>query len=79
MTHGDRHALDHGPPGDPVDYGPLLDRHEAAEFLSVSTSTVYRILRRGELPAYRVGHSIRISQVALENYLRAQSPPLQED
>ncbi len=75
MTHGDRHTLDHGPPGDPVDYGPLLDRHEAAQFLAVSDSTVYRLIRGGELPAYRVGHSIRISQVALENYLRAQSPP----
>jgi len=66
-------------PGDPIDHGPLLTRAEAAEFLNVSDQTVYRILRRGELPAYRVGHSIRISQVALENYLRAQSPPLQED
>jgi excisionase family DNA binding protein len=66
-------------PGDPIDHGPLLTRGEAAQFLNVSDQTVYRILRRGELPAYRVGHSIRISQVALENYLRAQSPPLQED
>lgn len=75
----DRHALDHGPPGDPVDFGPLLDRHEAAEFLSVSTSTVYRLLRRGELPAYRVGHQIRLTQVDLENYLRQLPPPEQED
>ncbi len=66
-------------PGDPIDHGPLLSRAEAAEFLNVSPQTVYRILRRGELPAFRVGHAIRISQVDLENYLRAQSPPLQED
>ncbi len=65
-------------PGDPIDHGPLLTRGEAARFLNVSDQTVYRILRRGELPAYRVGHSIRISQVALENYLRAQSPPPHE-
>ncbi len=62
-------------PGDPLDHGPLLTRDEAAELLNVSPQTVYRILRRGELPAFRVGHSIRFSQVALENYLRAQSPP----
>jgi excisionase family DNA binding protein len=66
------------PPGDPIDHGPLLDRHEAAQFLGVSTSTVYRLIRGGELPAHRVGHSIRISQVALEIYLR-QLPPLPED
>ncbi len=65
-------------PGDPIDHGPLLTRAEAAEFLNVSPQTVYRILRRGELPAFRIGHSIRISQVALEIYLR-QLPPLPED
>jgi excisionase family DNA binding protein len=56
----------------------LLTRAEAAEFLNVSESTVYRLVRGGELPAYRVSHSIRISQVALEVYLR-QLPPLPED
>jgi excisionase family DNA binding protein len=67
-----------GPPGDPLDTGPLLTRDEAASFLRVSESTVYRLIRGGELSAFRVGHSIRISQVALEIYLR-QLPPLQED
>ncbi len=67
-----------GSPGDPRDTGPLLTRGEAASFLNVSESTVYRLIRGGELPAYRVSHSIRISQVALEIYLR-QLPPLQED
>jgi excisionase family DNA binding protein len=67
-----------GPPGDPIDHGPLLTRGEAAQFLNVSESTVYRLIRGGELPAYIVIHSIRISQVALEIYLR-QLPPLPED
>ena len=67
-------------PSDPVDYGPLLTRTEAAQFLSVSSSTVYRLLRRGELPAYRVGHQIRLTQVDLENYLRQLPPPsIEED
>ncbi len=79
MTHGDRHALDHGLPGDPVDYGPLLNRTEAAEFLGVSASTVYRLLRQGDLRAYRVGHSIRITQIDIENYLTQLPPPEQED
>jgi excisionase family DNA binding protein len=79
MTHGDRHALDHGPPGDPVDYGPLLDRHEAAEFLGVSSSTVYRLLRKGDLRAYRVGHQIRLTQTDIENYLKAFPPPTEQE
>jgi len=79
MTHGDRHTLDHGLPGDPVDYGPLLTRGEAAEFLAVSDSTVYRLIRGGELPAYRVGHQIRLTQVDLENYLRGLPLPTEQE
>jgi len=79
MTHGDRHTLDHGPLGDPVDYGPLLDRHEAAEFLGVSSSTVYRLLRKGDLRAYRVGHQIRLTQTDIENYLRALPLPTEQE
>ncbi len=79
MTHGDRHTLDHGPPGDPVDFGPLLDRHEAAQFLGVSSSTVYRLLRRGDLRAYRVGHQIRLTQTDIENYLRQLPPPIEQE
>jgi len=79
MTHGDRHALDHRPPGDPVDRGPLLDRHEAAQFLGVSSSTVYRLLRRGDLRAYRVGHQIRLTQIDIENYLRGLPLPTEQE
>jgi putative molybdopterin biosynthesis protein len=66
-------------PGDPHDTGPLLTRDEAARFLNVSDQTVYRILRRGELRGYRVGHLIRISQTDLENYLKAPPPTEQEE
>jgi len=66
-------------PGDPVDYGPLLNRTEAAEFLGVSTSTVYRLLRRGDLRAYRVGHQIRITQIDIENYIKQLPPPTEQE
>ncbi len=66
-------------PGEPIDHGPLLSRDEAARFLNVSSQTVYRILRRGELRGYRVGHSIRISQTDLENYLKAIPPPTEQE
>lgn len=66
-------------PGDPIDHGPLLTRGEAAEFLAVSDSTVYRLIRGGALPAYRVGHQIRLTQTDLENYLKAFPPPIEQE
>jgi len=62
-----------------ADTGPLLSRSEAAERLAVSKSTIYRLIRSGELPAYKVGHQVRISAVAIENYIRAQPPPVYKE
>jgi excisionase family DNA binding protein len=62
-----------------IDTGPLLSRRQAAELLGVSKETVYRLVRSGELPAFRVGHQIRISQVAVENYIRAMPPPVYKE
>ena len=49
--------------------GPLLNVKEAAEFLNVKESTVYRLSRNGTLPHFRVGRSVRFSKERLENYL----------
>jgi excisionase family DNA binding protein len=58
-------------------YGPgmddrLLTANEVADQLRVSTMTVYRLIRRGELPAVRVGRNYRVRAVELEAYLQAQ-------
>ena len=42
----------------------------AAEALSVSSQTVRRLIAQGELPAYRVGGSIRIRAEDFEHALR---------
>jgi len=43
---------------------------EAAEMLSVSPSTIWRWIKSGKLPAYRVGErSIRIKRVDLEGMI----------
>lgn len=39
---------------------------EAAERLALSTKTVRRLIARGELPALRIGRSIRIPATALD-------------
>jgi len=59
--------------------GPLLSRSEAAERLAVSKSTIYRLIRSGELPAYKVGHGIRVAQTDLENYIKALPPPVYKE
>lgn len=50
----------------------LLTAAEVAEQLRVSKMTVYRLVRRGELPAVRVGRNYRIRERELRAYLDAQ-------
>jgi excisionase family DNA binding protein len=50
----------------------LLTANEVAAQLRVSTMTIYRLIRRGELPAVRVGRNYRVRASALDDYLRAQ-------
>ena len=42
---------------------------EVADVMRVSRMTVYRLVHSGEMPAVHVGHSYRIPQDALEQYL----------
>jgi excisionase family DNA binding protein len=50
----------------------LLTANEVADQLRVSTMTIYRLIRRGELPAVRVGRNYRVRAGELDAYLRAQ-------
>ena len=45
---------------------------EVATSLKVSTMTVYRLCRSGELPHVRVGQSIRIKEADLTQYLTGE-------
>ncbi|HEX2029621.1 MAG TPA: helix-turn-helix domain-containing protein [Nitriliruptorales bacterium] len=50
----------------------LLTVAEVADMLRVSTMTVYRLIRTGEIPAVRVGRNYRVRRADLEQYLAAQ-------
>jgi excisionase family DNA binding protein len=50
----------------------LLTVAEVAAQLRVSTMTIYRLIRSGELPAVRVGRNYRVRADELELYLQAQ-------
>ena len=47
----------------------LLRVREVAEVLAVSNMTVYRLIRDGHLAAFRVGHSWRVPEANLQQYL----------
>lgn len=48
------------------DRSPFLTVAEAAAYLRVSETAIYRAVRRDEIPAIRVGSAIRIPRTALE-------------
>lgn len=56
---------------------PLLTVREAARFLNVTESTVYRLSKVGTLPHLRVGRSIRFSEEILEEYVKNPAPVAQ--
>ena len=49
----------------------FLTVQEVADLMRVSTMTVYRIIKSGELPAVRVGRSFRVPEKAVHDYLRS--------
>lgn len=52
---------------------PYLTIAEVAGSLRVSKMTVYRLVRAHELASIRVGKSYRVSEKAVEDYLRKTS------
>jgi excisionase family DNA binding protein len=51
----------------------LLTVAEVATVMRVSRMTVYRLIRRGQLKAIRVGRNYRVKGDDLETYLEAQA------
>lgn len=59
--------------------GPInevLTAGEVASYLRVSLSTIYRLLKSGDLPAFKIGSDWRFNRVHIEEWLksRAQTP-----
>jgi excisionase family DNA binding protein len=46
---------------------------EAAEMLSVARSKAYQMVQSGELPAVRMGKSVRVSVRALNEYVERKT------
>lgn len=54
----------------------VLTAGEVASYLRVSLSTIYRLLKNGDLPAFKIGSDWRFNRVHIEEWLRsrAQTP-----
>ena len=47
----------------------LMTARELAEFLRVNQATIYRLLKSGQLPGYRVGVEWRFDRAVIERWL----------
>jgi excisionase family DNA binding protein len=50
----------------------FLTVQEVADMLRVSSMTVYRLIKVGDLPAVRVGRSFRVRDTDIDAYLAAR-------
>jgi excisionase family DNA binding protein len=50
----------------------FLAVQEVANVMRVSSMTVYRLIKSGELSAVRVGRSFRVSEVDVDRYLSSR-------
>ena len=47
----------------------LMDVEELAKYLKVTTKTIYRLLKQGNIPSMRVGHLHRFSREQIDEWL----------
>ena len=46
-----------------------LTIHEVAQRFHVNTTTVYRLVQRGQLPAFKIGNQWRFSETRLDEWV----------
>lgn len=51
-----------------MDEGHSLTPQEVAQILKIAKNTVYELIKRGELPAYKVGRKVRVDLTDVEEY-----------
>ena len=59
-----------------MDLKSSLTPLEVAELLKITKNTVYELIKRGELPSYKIGKKIRIDMHDVEDYINNQKSNL---
>ena len=52
--------------------GDIMTVREVAAYLRVHTSTIYRLCKRKEIPAFRVGGDWRFRRSAIDSWLQTK-------
>lgn len=55
-----------------MDNNESLSALEAAQLLKITKNTVYELVKRGEIPSYKVGKKLRIDKHDVEEYINRQ-------
>lgn len=53
-------------------YDEILTVEEVSEILYIGRNTTYDLLRKGELPGFRIGRVWKIPRQALESYITSK-------
>ena len=51
----------------------VLTVPEVAEYLRVTPKTVYALIKRGELPSFRIGRAVRCRHSDVEQFIQHQA------
>jgi len=62
-----------------IDDDKIFDVAEAARYLRVSEQTVYKLCRRGDISAAKVGREWRIHKPAVLDFLHTGNGPKQKE
>jgi excisionase family DNA binding protein len=57
----------------------VLTLTEVAEYLRVHPSTVYRLLKRGQLPAFKMGSDWRFNLTSIDHWRSAAELPVRSE
>jgi excisionase family DNA binding protein len=57
-----------------TELGGVLTISEVAEILRMHPTTIYRLVKRGELPGFKIGGNWRINRASLDLWLLAEHP-----
>jgi excisionase family DNA binding protein len=61
-----------------VSRSPVLSVQELAAYLKVGPATIYRLLKRGEIPGYRIGSEWRFNLDSIDRWRRGKEADLEQ-
>ena len=54
---------------DTVTLSPIMTPNEVAEYLHIHYTTLYRLIRRGKIPSFKIGSDYRFRRDEIEKWI----------